>query len=107
MKYSEKWNQAYDDRNREALSELVDTDFHFIRHSTGVKITRERILNMWTTKDRVVIRSQRVVYESDEILVQHWFMDWPNGTKDAVLTVMLLKNGKATKMELASTPLPQ
>jgi hypothetical protein len=34
-------------------------------------------------------------------------MDWPNGTKDAVLTVMLLKNGKATKMELASTPLPQ
>ena len=52
---------------------------------------------MWTTKDRVVIRSQRVVYESDEILVQHWFMDWPNGTKDAVLTVMLLKNGKATK----------
>ena len=62
---------------------------------------------MWTTKDRVVIRSQRVVYESDETLVQHWFMDWPNGTKDAVLTVMLLKNGKATKMELASTPLPQ
>ena len=62
---------------------------------------------MWTTKDRVVIRSQRVVYECDEILVQHWFMDWPNGTKDAVLTVMLLKNGKATKMELASTPLPQ
>ena len=107
MKYSKKRDQAYDDRSREALSELVDTDFHFIRHSTGVKITRERILNMWTTKDRVVIRSQRVVYESDEILVQHWFMDWPNGTKDAVLTVMLLKNGKATKMELASTPLPQ
>ena len=53
---------------------------------------------MWTTKDRVVIRSQRVVHESDEILVQHWFMDWPNGTKDAVLTVILLKNGKATKM---------
>ncbi len=51
---------------------------------------------MWTTKDRVVIRSQRFVYESDDILVQHWFMDWQNGTKDAVLTVMLLKNGKAT-----------
>ena len=107
MKNSEKWDRAYNDRNRDGLSELVDKDFHFIRHSTGEKIPRERILDMQTTKDRVVIRSQRVVYDSDEILVQHWFMDWPNGTKDAVLTVMLFKNGKATKMELASTPLPQ
>tara|TARA_A100001388_G_C28315211_1_gene287305 strand:- start:263 stop:382 length:120 start_codon:yes stop_codon:yes gene_type:complete len=39
--------------------------------------------------------------------VQHWFIDWPNETKDAVLTLMLLENGKATKIELASTPLPQ
>ena len=58
MKYSKKWDQAYDDRNREALSELVDTDFHFIRHLTGEKIPRERILDMWATQDRVVIRSQ-------------------------------------------------
>ena len=56
---------------------------------------------MWTTKDRVVMRSQRVVYESDEILVQHWFMDWPNGTKDAVLKVMLLKNEKSNKDEIS------
>jgi len=34
-------------------------------------------------------------------------MDWPNVTMDAVLTVIFLKNGKATKLELASTPLPQ
>tara|TARA_E500000178_G_C16877097_1_gene687183 strand:- start:598 stop:786 length:189 start_codon:yes stop_codon:yes gene_type:complete len=62
---------------------------------------------MWTTKDRVVIRIQRFVYESDDILVQLSFMDWPNVTMDAVLTVIFLKNGKATKLELASTPLPQ
>ena len=105
MKYSEIWDQAYDDRNREALSELVDTDFHFIRHSTGEKIPRERILDMWTTKDRVVIRSQRVVYESDEILVQHWFMNWPNGTKNAVLSAILINDGKANKIELTSIPL--
>ena len=47
------------------------------------------------------------MFESDEILVQHWFLDWANGSKDAVLTAMLLKDGKAIKMELASTPLPQ
>ena len=37
---------TYDDRNHDGLSELVDKDFHFIRHSTGEKIPRERILDM-------------------------------------------------------------
>mgnify|MGYP000069101330 CR=1 FL=1 len=46
MKNSEKWDRAYNDRNRDGLSELVDKDFHFIRHSTGEKIPRERILDM-------------------------------------------------------------
>ena len=81
MKYSEKWRQAYDNRNREALSKLLDIDCHFIKYSTGEKITKEQILDMWTTKDRVKIQSHRIVYESDEILVQHWFLEWPNSSK--------------------------
>ena len=107
MKYSEKWRQAYDNRNREALSKLLDINCHFIKHSTGEKITKEQILDMWTTKDRVKIQSHRIVYESDEILVQHWFLEWPNGSKDAVLSAMLLNDGQAKKIEFASTPIPQ
>ena len=107
MKYSEKWRQAYDNRNREALSKLLDINCHFIKHSTGEKVTKEQILDMWTTKDRVKIQSHRIVYESDEILVQHWFLEWPNGSKDAVLSAMLMDNGKAKKIELATTPIHQ
>ena len=107
MKYSEKWRQAYDNRNREALSNLLDINCHFIKPSTGEKVTKEQILDMWTTKDRVKIQSHRIVYESDEILVQHWFLEWPNGSKDAVLSAMLLNDGQAKIIEFASTPIPQ
>ena len=65
MKYSVKWDQAYADRNSDVLSTLVYSDINFIRHSTLKKISRERVLDMWTKKHPVVIRSQRVVYESD------------------------------------------
>ena len=42
---------------------------------------------------------------SNEILIQHWFLEWPNGSKDAVLSAMLMDNRKAKKIELVSTPI--
>ena len=64
------------------------------------------MLNMWTSDGtRVVHNKYRVIYENDDIVVTHRFIDFPSGDKEAVLGVMNLKNSKGIKMETGVTPM--
>ena len=66
------------------------------------------MLNMWTSDmPGVTFKNYRVIYENDEIVVTHRFVDFQSGDKEAVLGVMTLKNGKGMKMETGATPMPQ
>ena len=107
MTFTEKWDQAFELRDREALAELLDDDFFFIRHQSGKQMSKEDMLNMWTSEGpRPETKDLRVIYENDEILVTHRFINFPSGDKEAVMGVMLLKNGKGIRMETGATPIP-
>ncbi|WP_157739043.1 nuclear transport factor 2 family protein [Labrenzia sp. VG12] len=107
MRFSEKWQTAFEARDRPAFCNLIDDDFEFIRHLSGTALGKEEIINIWT-KDgpRPERRDYRIVYENDELLVSHQFIHFPNGSSESVLVVMLLKNGKLTRMETGATPMP-
>ena len=107
MKSSEKWLKAYESRDRDALGNLIDDDFAYIRHQSGSDIDKEEMVNIWS-KDgpRPERRNDRVIYENDDIAVSHQFIDFSSGDKEAVMVVMLLKNGKAIRMETGATPMP-
>ena len=49
--------------------------------------------------------ASRCVYENDEILVSHDFMSYPDDTKEAVMLVCMIKDGKIIRMETGATPL--
>ena len=107
MSFTEKWEKAFDSRDQDALSALLDDEFVFVRHQSGTEISKEDMLNMWTSDGpRVVFKNYRVIYENDDIVVTHRFIDFPSGDKEAVLGVMNLKNGKAIRMETGATPMP-
>ena len=107
MKFGEKWLEAYESRDRDALGNLIDDDFEYIRHQSGKNITKEEMLNIWS-KDgpRPIRRNYRIIYENDDIAVSHQFIDFPSGDKEAVMVVLLLKNGKVVRMETGATPMP-
>ena len=107
MEFSEKWLKAYETRDRDAFADLIDDDFAYVRHQSGNEINKEKILNIWSSDGpRPERRNYRIVYENDEIMVSHSFMDFPSGDKESVMVVMLLRNGKAIRMETGATPLP-
>ena len=37
MSFTEKWDKAFGSRDRDALAELLDDDFVFVRHQSGKK----------------------------------------------------------------------
>jgi hypothetical protein len=47
----------------------------------------------------------RCLYENDDVLVMHFFMTFPNGTKDAVLYYIQKEDGLMRRIETGSTPL--
>ena len=107
MSFTEKWDKAFDARDRDAFAALLDDEFVFVRHQSGKEMPKEEMLNMWTSDGpRVVLNNYRVIYENDDIVVTHRFIDFPSGDKEAVLGVMNLKNGKAIRMETGATPMP-
>ena len=65
------------------------------------------MLNIWTSVGpQRVHKNYRVIYENEDIIVTHRFIDFPSGDKEALLSVMSLKNGKAIRMETGTTPMP-
>jgi hypothetical protein len=107
MSFTEKWDRAFESRDRDALSELLDDDFVFVRHQSGKEMSKEEMLSMWTSDGpRVVHKNYRVIYENEDIVVTHRFIDFPSGDKEAVLGVMNLKNGKGIRMETGATTMP-
>jgi hypothetical protein len=50
-------------------------------------------------------QSSRCIYENQDILVQHDVIAFPDGTKEAIIGVHTLKDGKIFKTETGATPI--
>jgi hypothetical protein len=55
--------------------------------------------------DKFIRDSSRCIYENDDIMVQHMFMSYPDDTKEAVMAVAMIKDGKVIRFETGATSL--
>jgi ketosteroid isomerase-like protein len=99
---------AMDNKDIDAYAELLHQDFVFVRHQSGTEVNKED----WMSTARIMMASEdltfersRCLYENDDILIMHDFMTFPDGTKEAVMAVNMLKDGKIIRIETGATPL--
>ena len=108
MTMFDKLNQTMSDRDVNAYLDLVHEDAVFVFHKTGNEFSKSDWAGMVTgmmANDKFIQDSTRCVYENADILVQHAFMSYPDDTKEAVMLVAMLKDGKIIRMETGATPL--
>jgi hypothetical protein len=108
MTMSEKIRKASEDRDAEAYIELLADGCVFVRHQTGREMTRNEIAEMlrrMLAPGGATFGPPRCLYENDDILVVHSINDYPDGTREAVMSVFSLKDGKITRLETGATPL--
>tara|TARA_Y200000002_G_scaffold300603_1_gene255633 strand:- start:1354 stop:1548 length:195 start_codon:yes stop_codon:yes gene_type:complete len=55
--------------------------------------------------EKFIQESSRCVYENDYVLVQHSFMSSPDGTREAVMLIAMIKDGKITRLDTGATSL--
>ena len=111
MPIYKKWNAAFEKMDVDACSELLHRDYTFVRHQSNTTVSRDDWISMAEglfeamRNGKMEILSSRCIYENEDILVQHDVMAFPDGSKEAVMGVHNLKDGKLFKSETGATPI--
>lgn len=107
MSLYEAMKTASDNKDVAAYLDLLHDEFVFVRHQSGESVSKEDwkpVLTAMMESPALEINRQRCLYENDELLVTHQFMNFPDGTSEAVLIVNSLKDGKVIRTETGATP---
>ena len=108
MTLYQQLNQTMLDRDVDKYMSLLHEDFTVVFHKSGNSFTKQEWAEMVTgmmANEKFIQESSRCVYENDEIIVEHSFMSYPDNTREAVMLVAMLKDGKIFKMETGATAL--
>ena len=108
MTLYEKLNQTMLDRDVDAYQNILHEDFNVVFHKSGNSFAKEDWIEMVSemmANEKFVQESSRCIYENDEIIVSHSFMSYPDDTREAVMLVAMIKDGKVIRMETGATSL--
>lgn len=97
---------AMRDRDAEKFAGLLHDDYSFVRHQSGKTMNKAATAEMirgLMSSDSAAVRDMRCLYENDEVLVSHSVIDFPDGTREAVLEFHNLKDGKIIRTETGAT----
>ena len=107
MSILEKWAKAVDDRDISTMSELMRDDYEFTLHSAGKILYKQDVLD-WVAMDDIVATNNRILYENDEIGVNHAVVTFKSdGNVQGVLAFFRFKNGKIFRHETGASNLPK
>ena len=108
MAIFDRMNKALENQDADAYLNLFADDAVFVRHQSGT--TRDKsqfsdLIRKMMASEKTAMGARRRIYENDDILVVHGINDYPDGTREAVLMALSLKDGKISRVETGATPL--
>ena len=107
MSVFEKWSKAVENRDADTMIACLHDDYVFVRHQSGAEMNKGQMSEMlrgFMSSDKVVVHSQRCLYENSEVMVEHSVMDFADGTREAIVSFNRLKDGLLIHSETGATP---
>ena len=105
MSLIQKLYDAQENKDLEKINEVLSEDYVWVQHSTGKHIPREELNKFFMSDEAPKTESQRIIYENNEIGVAHFFVTFKDGSRQAVLAVYIIKEGKIIRSETGATNL--
>ncbi len=107
MSVIKKLWEAEENQNLEQFNEVMHEDFVWVKHSTGEEIGRDVLSKWFMSEDAPQSDNNRIIYENDEIGVAHSFVTFKDGSKQAVIVVYTIKDGRIIRSETGATDMPK
>ena len=108
MSLHDKLNQSMSDRNVGDYLDLLHENFVATFHKSGDTFSKTEWASMVTGmmgNEKFIQESSRCVYENDDVQIRPAFMSYPDDSREAVMMVAILKDGKIISMETGATAL--
>jgi ketosteroid isomerase-like protein len=99
------YQAAFESGDVNALESIIHDDFTFTPH-VGDMVMKKKDILAFAGNDSVSTEGHRVLFENDEVGVEHAIAHFANGsTSEAVLSFHRFKDGKIFSTETGATPL--
>tara|TARA_B110000438_G_scaffold20977_1_gene19118 strand:+ start:52 stop:372 length:321 start_codon:yes stop_codon:yes gene_type:complete len=97
-----KMDAAMSAKDESAMNEIFHDDYKFTMHASGNVLGKSDVIK-WAISGDINKDKVRVLYENDEIGVEHSFVSFNDGNTEAVMAVYKYKNGKVVSLETGAT----
>ena len=94
-----KYNKAMESKDEAALRDIIHDDYTFTMHKSGTVLKKDDVVK-WAMSGDINRDKVRVIYENDEIGVEHAFVTFNDGNKEAVMAVFNLRMAKCLHLKL-------
>ena len=101
-----KYNAAMEAKDEAAMNELLHDDYKFTMHASGNVLNKEDVIK-WAMSGDIKRDKIRVLFENDEIGVEHSFVTFNDGNTEAVMAVFRYQDGKMISLETGATKIPK
>ena len=97
-----KMDAAMAAKDENAMNEIFHDDYKFTMHASGNVLSKADVIK-WAMSGDINRDKVRVLYENDEIGVEHAFVSFNDGNTEAVMAVYKYQNGKVISLETGAT----
>ena len=101
-----KYNKALEAKDEVAMKEIIHDDYKFLMHASGKTLSKSDVIK-WAMSGDINRDRVRIIYENDEIGVEHSFVTFKDGNTEAVMGVFKFKDGKVISFETGATKVPK
>tara|TARA_B100001250_G_scaffold214933_1_gene184431 strand:+ start:181 stop:501 length:321 start_codon:yes stop_codon:yes gene_type:complete len=106
MSILEKYNKIFTEKDEDGMNEILHDDYKFTMHASGKVLSKSDVIS-WAMSDDIAREKVRIVYENDEIGIEHAFVTFKDGNTQAVMAVFKYKDGKIISLETGATNMPK
>ena len=101
-----KYSEAFINKDEAAMNEVLHDNYKFTMHASGKVLSKQDVIG-WAMSDDINREKVRIIYENDDIGVEHSFVTFSDGNTQAVMAVFKFQDGKIISLETGATNMPK
>ena len=102
MSLLKKYDEIMKSKNEAGMNELLHDDYKFFMHASGKTLNKSDVIK-WAMSGDIKRDKVRIIYENDEIGIEHSFVSFNDGNTEAVMAVFKYQDGKIISLETGAT----
>ena len=101
-----RYSEAFINKDEAAMNDILHDDYKFTMHASGNVLSKQDVIS-WAMSDDINREKVRIIYENDDIGIEHSFVTFNDGNTQAVMAVFKFKDGKILSLETGATNMPK